>query len=69
MMKQFYLWGIAAILTACGNTGYKVTGTVEGAAEGDTIYLSCVENGGFVNLDSAIIHNGKFTLKEDKTQQ
>ena len=63
MKKQFYLWGIVAFLTACGNTGYKVTGTVEGAAEGDTIYLSCVGNGNFVNLDSTVIRNGKFTFE------
>lgn len=42
-MKKFtYLLAVAAVFTACnsGNNGYTVTGTVEGAADGDTVYLS-----------------------------
>ncbi len=41
-MKKFtYLLAVAAVFTACnsGNNGYTVTGTVEGAADGDTVYL------------------------------
>lgn len=37
-MKKFtYLLAVAAVFTACnsGNNGYTVTGTVEGAADGD----------------------------------
>lgn len=39
-MKKFtYLLAVAAVFTACnsGNNGYTVTGTVEGAADGDTV--------------------------------
>lgn len=45
-MKKFtYLLAVAAVFTACnsGNNGYTVTGTVEGAADGDTVYLETVE--------------------------
>lgn len=57
-MKKFtYLLAVAAVFTACnsGNNGYTVTGTVEGAADGDTVYLETVEGRQFVKLDSAVI--------------
>ena len=50
-MKKFtYLLAVAAVFTACnsGNNGYTVTGTVEGAADGDTVYLETVEGRQFV---------------------
>lgn len=52
-MKKFtYLLAVAAVFTACnsGNNGYTVTGTVEGAADGDTVYLETVEGRQFVKL-------------------
>ena len=65
-MKKFtYLLAVAAVFTACnsGNNGYTVTGTVEGAADGDTVYLETVEGRQFVKLDSAVIKGGTFTFK------
>lgn len=65
-MKKFtYLLAVAAVFTACnsGNNGYTVTGTVEGAADGDTVYLKTVEGRQFVKLDSAVIKGGTFTFK------
>lgn len=62
-MKKFtYLLAVAAVFTACnsGNNGYTVTGTVEGAADGDTVYLETVEGRQFVKLDSAVIKDGTF---------
>ncbi len=54
----------AALLMACGsNTGYTITGTVAGAADGDMVYLSQRENREIVNLDSAVISNGAFKMK------
>lgn len=65
MKKITYLLAIAAVFTACngGNKGYTVTGTVEGAANGDTVYLETVEGRQFVKLDTAVITNGTFTFK------
>ncbi|MDO4165224.1 MAG: TlpA disulfide reductase family protein [Bacteroides sp.] len=65
MKKIFYLLASAALCAACnsGNNGYTVTGTVEGAADGDTVYLQNVANRSLVKLDSAIIKNGTFTFK------
>ena len=65
MKKLTYLLAAAAVFTACnsGNNGYTVTGTIEGATDGDTIYLQTVEGRQLVKLDSAIIANGTFTFK------
>lgn len=64
MKKLTYLLAAAAILAACnGNKGYTVTGTVEGASDGDTVYLKKVEGRQLVSLDSAVISNGTFTFK------
>ena len=56
-MKKFtYLLAAAAVMAACnGNKGYTVTGTVEGAADGDTVYLKMAEGRQLVSLDSAVI--------------
>lgn len=45
MKKLTYLLAAAAVFAACnsGNNGYTVTGTIEGAADGDTVYLQTVE--------------------------
>ncbi len=64
MKKLIYLFAAAAVLAACnGNKGYTVTGTVEGAADGDTVYLKKVEGRQLVSLDSTVIKNGTFTFK------
>lgn len=67
MRKLTYLVVAAAALgmVACnGNKpGYVVTGTVEGATDGDTVFLTNRVNRQFVNVDTAIIANGTFTFE------
>lgn len=68
MKKISYLFiGIAALsMIACagGNKGgYLISGTVEGAADGDTVYLQEVTGRDMVKLDTAIITNGTFTFE------
>lgn len=65
MKKLTYLLAAAAVFATCnsGNKGYTVTGTVEGAADGDTVYLQTAEGRQLVKLDSAVITNGTFTFK------
>lgn len=46
-----------------GKSGYKIVGTVEYAAEGDTVFLESIENMEVIRLDSAIIRNGTFTFE------
>lgn len=55
---------------ACQNTpSYKITGSAEDIADGDTIYLQNYTGGNLVKLDSAIVKNGTFTFtgKQDTT--
>lgn len=65
MKKLIYLLAVAAAFAACngGNKGYTVTGTIEGATDGDTVFLQTVEGRQLVKLDTAIITNGTFTFK------
>lgn len=65
MKKLIYLLAIAAAFVACNgeNKGYTVTGTIEGATDGDTVFLQTVEGRQLVKLDTAIITNGTFTFK------
>lgn len=66
MKKLTYLFVAAAAigLVACnGNKpGYVITGTVEGGADGDTVYLQEVVGRQLNNLDTAVIANGTFTF-------
>ena len=63
-MKKLTYVLAATLLAACnsGNNGYTITGTVEGANDGDMVYLQGVEGRQLVKLDSAVIKNGTFTV-------
>ncbi|MDR0940278.1 MAG: AhpC/TSA family protein [Mediterranea sp.] len=67
MKKLTYLFvATAALLAACATapgSGYTVTGTVEGAKDGDTVFLQELNGRKFVALDTAVITSGKFTFK------
>ena len=65
MKKSFVMLAAAALMAACGGApkGYTVSGTVEGAQDGDTVYLRYWEKRQMVYQDSAVITNGKFTFK------
>lgn len=67
MRKITYLMILAVtfVVIACtGNkTGYTITGTVEGAADGDTVFLQEATNVSLIKLDTAIIANGTFVFK------
>lgn len=65
MTKRFiYAASVAAILLAGCSSGhsYKVTGTVEGAADGDTVLLQERTANGLTPMDTAIIRNGQFSF-------
>ncbi|MDR0892122.1 MAG: AhpC/TSA family protein [Mediterranea sp.] len=66
MKKLTYLFiaTAAGIMASCGTTpGYTLTGTVEGAKDGDVVYLQEATGRSFEKLDSAVIKNGTFTFK------
>ena len=65
-MKKSILWVAAGMMTlaACQKqAGYTIQGTVEGVADGDTVYLQNFENNNLVKIDSAIVKNGTFEFK------
>lgn len=68
MKKLSYLVVAAATLSIVACTGgqkagYTITGTVEGAANGDTVYLQQRSGRQFEKLDTAVITNGTFTFE------
>lgn len=48
-------------------TGYAIQGEIADVSAG-TVYLKCYQNGEFVDVDSAVIENGKFTFEGTVTQ-
>lgn len=67
MKKLTYLVVATAALSmiACtGNkTGYMITGTVEGAADGDTVFIQEASGRNLIKLDTAIITKGEFVFE------
>jgi len=50
-------------LAACSSEpAYKISGTVEGIADGETIYLQEAQGRELIKLDSAVVANGAFTF-------
>ena len=49
------------VLAACQSKNYHISGTVEGAADGEKLYLTTDMDHG-IPCDSVVIHNGKFEL-------
>ncbi|MCD7902098.1 MAG: AhpC/TSA family protein [Bacteroides sp.] len=63
MKKLFYLFAVAALISSCGGgKGYKVTGKVEGAVDGDTVFLMERSGREFNKVDSVVIKKGTFTF-------
>lgn len=64
MKKLFYVFAAASMgLAACSDgNSYKVIGTVEGAANGDTVFIQEVVGRNLLKTDTAIIVAGKFTF-------
>jgi|SRR5690606_12154037 len=61
-MKKVLLIAATALFVACNQTGYKISGEVNGYADGTTVYLSKIENNNFIKLDTAEVIKGKFTF-------
>lgn len=66
-MKYSIFSAVACMLVGCmactGNAGYKITGTVENAQEGDTVVLQEAVNGDLSPLETTVIRNGYFTFE------
>ena len=64
MKKIAYLFATGTmLLAACSSDpAYKISGTIEGVADGETVYLQEVKGREFIKLDSAVVANGTFTF-------
>ncbi|MEG2150699.1 MAG: TlpA disulfide reductase family protein [Bacteroidaceae bacterium] len=64
MKKFIYAFAFVAILmTGCSQgNAYKVVGTVEGAVDGDTVFIQELVDRDLQKTDTAIILNGKFSF-------
>lgn len=59
----FLLIAGSLAFSACNNAhSYKISGTVEGIADGETVYLQDVQGRELIKIDSAIVKNGTFTF-------
>lgn len=65
MKKLIYVFVAGALtLGACSNgQGYKIKGSVDGAADGDTVLIQEVANRALVPTDTAVIVNGEFVFE------
>ncbi|MDO4691352.1 MAG: TlpA disulfide reductase family protein [Porphyromonadaceae bacterium] len=57
---------LLVVLGACqsreSKEGYVVSGSIAGAADGDSVFIESIEHMEFTRLDTAIIQNGRFTF-------
>ncbi|MDR1003667.1 MAG: AhpC/TSA family protein [Prevotellaceae bacterium] len=64
MKKLIYLIASAAVIAACSNNNsYRIKGSVEGASDGDIVYLQKAQGQQLVKMDSAIIKKGEFAFE------
>ncbi|MBQ7552853.1 MAG: AhpC/TSA family protein [Bacteroidaceae bacterium] len=69
-MKKIFYVGALAVLTACtGNSGYTIDGVIEGAHDGDSIFLVNTSGRQLEKLGGAAVKDGKFQIKgvQDET--
>ena len=64
MKKIVYLFAAGTMaLAACSNDpAYKISGTIEGVADGEYVYLQEAKGRELVKLDSAVVTAGAFTF-------
>ncbi len=61
MKKAFHILAIAAMLTSCSSTEYKISGIAEEYVDGDSIELGySIYGKDFTTVDKTAIKNGKF---------
>ena len=55
--------GLLAFASCQEKAGYTIKGTIEGVAEGDTVYLQDFVDGELIKMDSAVVKGGAFEFK------
>ncbi|MDR3118984.1 MAG: AhpC/TSA family protein [Mediterranea sp.] len=63
MRKLTYLFVAVVLgLASCTSKGYTITGTLEGSADGDTVFMMEQTERQFLSVDTAVIAKGIFTF-------
>ncbi|UVD79711.1 DUF4369 domain-containing protein [Myroides albus] len=65
MKKIIGLLSFAALVTACGQSGYQITGSTEDVEEGTVVYLEKLnlDNNQFFAIDSTVVKDNSFVFK------
>ena len=64
MKRILFVAFVSLLLAACGGKdSYKISGTIEGLEDGAVVTLNVIDFNNLMELDSAVIKNGKFTFK------
>ena len=64
MKRILFVAFVSLLLAACGGKdSYKITGTIDGLEDGAVVTLNVIDFNNLMELDSAVIKNGKFTFK------
>ena len=62
----------SVLLSSCKNDNYQLTGQVEGAQDGDTVFIAKLEGNNFIPSDTLIIKKGTFSsegkINKDSTE-
>ena len=64
MKKLFYaaLLAVLAVMAGCTEKGYKITGTVVGAADGDTVRVMIFSGNKLDTIHTTTVQGGKFSI-------
>ena len=65
MKKSIYVLALASLsaLACTGENAYKISGVINGASDGDSVYIQNRVNREFIKVAGAVIKDGKFTFK------
>lgn len=55
--------GLMGLLASCSSQNCKISGTVENAKDGDTLFLARMSDGNFTPTDTIVLKDGKFSLE------
>ena len=55
--------GLIGLFASCSSQNCKISGTMENATDGDTLFLARMSDGNFAPSDTIIVKDGKFSLE------
>lgn len=66
-MKTYFKYLVAGLMLpaifSCQNNKYELSGTIEGAQDGDSVFVARLNSNGWNPCDTVVINNGKFLIE------